>query len=149
MSLDLLESNQEDGRWLVVLDNQRLVYGSDHLLACLDLNKDSNSEYKSREIGIFKDNEAITDLKYDKVNGLLFVSLSKANSLQIMDSKTWELKSSIELKSKPISIITDPLGQLLTVILQNRSVQIYQYDSHGTTKPVSYTHLDVYKRQLL
>ncbi|CAH00027.1 Hir2p [Kluyveromyces lactis] len=134
MSLDLLESNQEDGRWLVVLDNQRLVYGSDHLLACLDLNKDSNSEYKSREIGIFKDNEAITDLKYDKVNGLLFVSLSKANSLQIMDSKTWELKSSIELKSKPISIITDPLGQLLTVILQNRSVQIYQYDSHGTTK---------------
>ncbi|CDO95082.1 unnamed protein product [Kluyveromyces dobzhanskii CBS 2104] len=129
-----LESKQEDGRWLVLLDDKRVVYGSDHLLACLELNGDPNSEHESREISTFKDNEAITDLKFDRSSGLLFVSLSKANALQVLDSKTWELKSTIECKSKPISIITDPLGQLLTVILQNRSIQIYQYDWHGYTK---------------
>lgn len=136
LELSLLESKQEDGRWLITLGNGRIVYGSDHLLASLKLTDDLKIDEKegTREICNFKDTEAITDLKYDSSNQLLFVSLSKANSIQILNAKTWVLESTIELKSKPISIITDPLGQLLTVILQNRSIQIYQYDVRGSTK---------------
>lgn len=131
VELPLLEAKQEEGRWLIVLNEGRVVYGSDHVLAYLDL---SEPEGAPREILDLIDSEALTDLKYDGGHDLLFVSLSKSNSILLIEGKSGETKGTIELKSKPISVITDPLGQLLCVILQNRSIQIFQYDAHGSTK---------------
>lgn len=135
VKLNLLQKKNEDGRWLTVISDEKLVYGSDHLLASFNV-KDPES---SHEILNLRNSEAITDLKYDAKNELLFVSLSKANTIKLISVENWETKSVIELKSKPITTIVDTLGQLLIVILQNRSIQVIQYDKSGAHK----THLTI------
>ncbi|AMD19160.1 HBR259Wp [Eremothecium sinecaudum] len=81
----------------------------------------------------FSEDECITDLKFDEVNGILFIGVSKINEVWLYSVASWEKVGTISLGVKPVTIIVDPIGELVTLVSQNRLVSIYQYDAQGST----------------
>lgn len=127
-----LDLDNEIGRYLIVTEDKLLV-GSDHLIILFNnwslLNSVKEDEYILKLDK--KEGNVLTDMKYDSVNGLLFVLISKKNCIWIYRLSTMKKFTEIILHAKPITAIVDPIGQLLTIIMENRSIFIYQYEADG------------------
>lgn len=78
----------------------------------------------------------ITDVKLDKATSILFVLSSNLNKISIFNSHTLKCLGSIALDDnvKPMTCITDPSSQTLTVFCSNRSILVYQYNEAGDYK---------------
>ncbi|AET40241.1 Hir2p Ecym_5498 [Eremothecium cymbalariae DBVPG len=123
-------------RYLVVIGKQLVIAGDRTIWrSAVDVDWRIAREATTFEKFVeFEKDECVTDMKYDDVHGTVFVGVSSQNKVWLYDVATWGKVGTITLNAKPITLIVDPLGELLTVILQNRSVTIYQYDELGSTK---------------
>ncbi|AAS51314.2 ACR088Wp [Eremothecium gossypii ATCC 10895] len=75
----------------------------------------------------------VTDVKADGA-GLVFVSVSGKDEVWLYATGAWERVGVVTLAAKPVTLVVDPLGELLTVVLQNRSVAVYQYNRQGAVR---------------
>lgn len=80
----------------------------------------------------------ITDVKFDRKSGVLFVLTSGRNAVRLFESNSSKLLAQIELEDdvKPITGILDPMGQIFTVLASDRSMLVYQYNAKGAYKQI-------------
>ncbi|KAG0656594.1 Protein hir2 [Monosporozyma unispora] len=78
----------------------------------------------------------ITDVKLDPAKSILFVLSSNSNKISLFNSHTLKCLDTITLNdgTKPMTCITDPSSQVLTVFCSNRSMLLYQYNEVGSYK---------------
>ncbi|CCK68750.1 Hir2p KNAG_0B03080 [Huiozyma naganishii CBS 8797] len=79
---------------------------------------------------------AITDVKLDPTNGILFVLCSNPNCVTMYDSKDGRKIQQIALDESvtPITCVTDPSGGIFTIFTLDRSILVYQYAKTGAYK---------------
>ncbi|SCU85642.1 LAME_0D02168g1_1 [Lachancea meyersii CBS 8951] len=80
----------------------------------------------------------ITDVKFDPINGVVFVLVNKSateNMVVLCDAQTALPAGEIELGvSKPLTGVVDPKAQIFTVICADRNVAVYQYTRVSSQK---------------
>ncbi|QLG74930.1 hypothetical protein HG535_0H02570 [Zygotorulaspora mrakii] len=116
-------------------DEQKLFVGTEQRLFCYRrwLEKD---KVEISQIFDCKPPSTITDVKYDSVNDVLFILQSKVNCILILNAGSMKRLAKISLSDTmaPITGVIDPMGQIFSVMVSDRSVLVYQYNAKGSFK---------------
>lgn len=116
-------------------DEQKLFVGTEQRLFCYRrwLEKD---KVEISQIFDCKPPSTITDVKYDSVNDVLFILQSKENCILILNAGSMKRLAKISLSDTmaPITGVIDPMGQIFSVMVSDRSVLVYQYNAKGSFK---------------
>lgn len=118
-------------------DEERLYIGTEQKILCYRqwLEKD---KFQSEQVFQCKPPGTITDIKLDLLNNVLFVLQSKENCILMFNATSSKQLAKIPLQESltPITGVVDPAGQIFTVMISDRSVFVYQYNSKGSFKLV-------------